>query len=102
MEEKQKNKSYKCRGNQPLDQLFFMLESQSVLSESVEEKIRSICFYILNGNINQERYNSITEKIEQLIDELRWVNIFSRYFIDNLNYLMKRALEFEFERNENE
>lgn len=100
MEEKQKNKSYKCRGNQPLDQLFFMLESQSVLSESVEEKIRSICFYILNGNIGQEGYNFITEKIEQLIDELRWVNIFSRYFIDNLNYLMKRALEFEFERNE--
>ena len=102
MKTKQKNKKYSVDGNQPLDQLFFMMENQSVLSENLEKKIMSIAFHIQHQNIGQEGYNFITEKIEQLIDELRWVNIFSRYFIDNLNYLMKRALEFEFERNENE
>ena len=100
MKTKQMNKSYDVRGNQPLDQLFTMLENQSVLSVKVEDKIRSVGFHILSGNINQEGYNFISERIKDLIDELRWVNIFSQYFIGNLNYLMKRALEFEFERNE--
>lgn len=80
---KNKNNTFFCGDNQEADQLFCMIESNSVLSESFNEKIKEILFITLtNLDDNKEL---IMDKIKNLKDEMKWVNIFSESFINMLN-----------------
>jgi len=90
---KDKNKSYITYGNEELDKLLSMMDATSVLSDTFKQKIVSLCGWILT---NHENYiEDIKKEINSLKNEMKWLNIFSEFFIDEINYLLSRGLEFE-------
>lgn len=87
------NKIANTKDNESLNQLFCMMESQGVLSESFKQRIIGIGFWIL---CNHEKYESeIKEANTKLKDDMKWLNIFSNSFIDEIYYLLERGLSFE-------
>lgn len=93
MSYKDKNKTYITLGNEDLDKLLFMLESTSVISDSFKTRITNLALWILTNHENH--VSEIKEEMKKLYEEMKWVNIFSEYFMTEINYLLIRGLEFE-------
>lgn len=92
-----RNKLYDCRGNQPADNLLYMLESTSVLSEAFIRKITNIVLVILSNLDKNEEW--VLENIEKLKSEMAWMTIFSEPFknglIDQLYLSYNRQKEID-------
>lgn len=88
-----KNKSYRTNGNEDIDKLLYMMDVTSVLSDTFKQKIVSLCGWILTNNENY--IEDIKKEIESLKTEMKWLNIFSDHFTDEINNLLMKGLEFQ-------
>jgi hypothetical protein len=77
-----KNKSFDCKGNEEADNLLYMIESNSVLSESFTQNVRNIVLVILSNLDKNEDW--VEGEIIKLRDEMQWLTIFSERFIGQL------------------
>ena len=95
-----RNKLYDCRGNQQADNLLYMLESTSVLSESFVRKISNIVLVILSNLDKNEEW--VLENIEKLKSEMDWMTIFSEPFKSGLivQLYLSYNRQKEIDRNE--
>jgi hypothetical protein len=93
---KQKNSTIFIENNEYIDKLLYSLECSSVLSDSLKDKIINIAIVIVT---NSDKGEWIDKSIHDLIEELRWVNIFSTDFISFITYNIKRGLNFELNKN---
>jgi hypothetical protein len=95
-----KNKSFDCRGNDEADALLCMLESNSVLSESFQNKIRRIVLVILTNLKGNEDW--VDKEILKLKQEMNWLLIFSDDFIFRLNSQLILSMQKQLKLNEQE
>lgn len=69
--------------NEIADRLLFLLESNSVLSESFQTKITNIIFVIVTNLDGNEDW--VMEKIIKLKEEMFYLSIFSEKFVYMIN-----------------
>jgi hypothetical protein len=81
------------RGNQDIDHLLYFLDVTSVLSDDYKTKIRNICFWILTNH--ESHVEGIKDAINQLKEDMTYVEIFSQKFMDIVSYDLKKGLEYE-------
>lgn len=77
----QKNKTAKTDGNQSIDDLLYMLESTSVLSETFKQRLISMCLWILLAKNKSKNHAEIEKGIEEIEADLNRLSIFSESFI---------------------
>lgn len=95
-----RNKTFNCRGNNKADLILFMLESNSVLSNTFTYKIQSIVLVILtNLDTNKEW---VRTEIDKLRSEMNWMLIFSTEFTEGLYDMLTLAMEKQIELNSKE
>lgn len=75
---KDKNKTFKTDGNTHADKLFYLLENVNVISDNLKEQIKNILYIILTNYKGNE--NLIKEQINQLHEDLEYIDIFSNKF----------------------
>lgn len=76
------NKSYNCGENKEADRLLCMLEANSVLSDSFNQKVTNIVLVIITNLDKNEDW--VDTEIKKLKDEMNWLEIFSSKFIGTL------------------
>ena len=94
-----KNKTFTTDGNDHLDLLLCILESQGVLSDSYKTKIINLSLWILSNHKNY--VSEIREGIQDLETDMQRLTIFSSGFIINVITLLNNGLEFEINKHIN-
>lgn len=90
---KDKNTMFVCNGNEEADKLLCMLESNSVLSNKMTEKITNIVLVVLS-NLG-ENLDWVESEIKKLREEMLWLDIFSESFIYKLHGQLIMTLELQ-------
>ena len=85
---KQKNITYFTDNNEPADKLLCILEADNCLSESIKAKISSMVYCIIHDQGDKE-------KVIALIDNMKWLTIFSEEFLSKIERLLMEAIEHE-------
>ena len=88
---------YAVNGNEKLDQLFYMIDNCHVLSTELSAELRGTAFWILT--VNKDNIDGFLERINNVINNLRYCLIFSDKFINDLEKLYAEACNFEFNRD---
>ena len=88
-----KNKTFITNGNEYLDNILSMMESTAILSDTFKTRIFNLTVWILTNHSNH--IDEINNEINTLISEMKWLNIFSKKFVNEIFYLLVRGLEFE-------
>lgn len=78
-----KNKSFFVGENKEADRLLCMLESNSVLSDSFQQRITLMILSIVSNLEQNESW--IKDDIEKLKEEMFWMTIFSDSFVYQIN-----------------
>lgn len=86
---KDKNTMFVCNGNKEADKLLCMLESNSVLSNKMTEKITNIVLVVLSN------LDWVESEIKKLREEMLWLDIFSESFIYKLHGQLIMTLELQ-------
>ena len=87
-----KNGKFYVGTNESADKLLCILGADNCMSESVKDSICAIVYYIVGGHIVHDQ---CIERIESLIDNMRWLTIFSEDFIKKIEKLLLDSVEHE-------
>lgn len=88
----QKNTTFYTEDNEEADRVLFMLENNSVLSESFKTRIQNIVITIISNLQNNETW--IDDAIKKLETEMDWLIIFS----DEFKHMLITCLQLTYQR----
>lgn len=94
---KQKSATFNVGDNESIDRVLCMMEVNAVLSQELKIRVRGLAQWILS-NHKGDPDGVIRNKIEELVEELEWLNIFNPKFIERLRFDLANGLNWELQK----